>query len=76
MRGLWGWFFFFHIATFLFPQDFKWIGYQKLELLWVNADLFYVDKGQKNQKAMKLRGGLVCVDYNHNQGLEFCLMDV
>lgn len=37
---------------------------------------FYVDKGQTNQKAMKLRGGLAHVDYNRDQSLEFCLMDV
>lgn len=37
---------------------------------------FYVDEGQTNWKTMTLMGYLVGIDYNHKQGLEFCLMDV
>lgn len=40
------------------------------------AICFYVDKGQKNKNMMMLMGDSVGIDYNHDQGLEFCLMDV
>lgn len=65
----------FHVAFFLNSLQI-WNELVTKNLSFLSGYWFYVDKGQKNKNMMMLMGDSVDIDCNHNQGLEFCLMDV